>query len=400
MKIIGVETLRLGEFPNLVWVLLHTDAGHVGLGETFFGASAVEAYIHDWCAPKLLGRDALAIQARQNEMTDYLGWRGAGVETRAYSAIDIALWDIFGKAHGRGIADMLGGRSRDRVRTYNTCAGYKYVRDANAQTVANWHAGETDGPYEDLEAFLTDAGGLARSLLDQGITAMKIWPFDIAAERSGGYDISPEELKTALKPFEQIREAVGERMDIMVEFHSLWSLPMARKLARALRPFDTYWHEDPFRLDNVRDLGLYAADCDALVCASETLAYTHAFREYLETGAAGVVMLDLSWCGGITEARKIAGMAEAYQVPIAPHDCTGPVVYAASCHLSLHAANALIQESVRAFYTGWYKEVADGLPAVEQGFVTVPDKPGHGVTFLPEVFERADISRILSGKAS
>ena len=161
MKITGVETIRLDEFPNLVWVRIATDAGVTGLGETFFGASAVEAYIHDWCAPKLIGRDALAIQARANEMTDYLGWRGAGVETRAYSALDIALWDIFGKAHGRPIADMLGGRSRDSIRTYNTCAGYKYVRDASAQTVANWHAGDTDGPYEDLEAFLTDAGALA-----------------------------------------------------------------------------------------------------------------------------------------------------------------------------------------------------------------------------------------------
>ncbi len=109
----------------------------------------------------------------------------------------------------------------------------------------------------------------------------------------------------------------------MVEFHSLWSLPMAKKLAERLAEFDTYWHEDPFRLDNIRDLGEYAAHSKAWVCASETLSFTHAFREYLETGAAGVVMLDLSWCGGISEARKIAGMAEAWHTPVAPHDCTG-----------------------------------------------------------------------------
>jgi L-alanine-DL-glutamate epimerase-like enolase superfamily enzyme len=158
---------------------------------------------------------------------------------------------------------------------------------------------------------------------------MKIWPFDIAAERSGGYDITPSELSAALQPFEKIRKAVGNRMDIMVEFHSLWSLPMAKKLAQALAPFDTYWHEDPFRLDNIADLRSYAPHSKAWVCASETLAMTHAFREYLETGVAGVVMLDLSWCGGLTEARKIAGMAQAWHTPIAPHDCTGPVVYTA-----------------------------------------------------------------------
>ena len=390
MKITGIETVRLGEFANLVWVLIHTDEGLTGLGETFFGASAVEAYVHDWCAPKLLGKDPLALQARVNEMTDYLGWRGAGVETRAYSAIDIALWDLFGKAHGRPIADMLGGRSRDKVRTYNTCAGYKYIRDASAQTVANWHRGATEGPYEDLEAFLTDAGTLARSLLDDGITAMKIWPFDIAAERSAGWDITPAELRAALKPFEQIREAVGDAMDIMVEFHSLWSLPMAKKLARELKPFKTYWHEDPFRLDNVGDLAEYADHSDALVCASETLPSKHAFREYLQTGKAGVCMLDLSWCGGITEARKIAAMAEAFKVPIAPHDCTGPVVYAASCQLSMHATNTLIQESVRAFYTGWYPEIATGLPVVERGFITIPETPGHGIALAEDLERRAD----------
>lgn len=392
MKIDRIETVRLGEFANLVWVLIHTDEGLCGLGETFFGASAVEAYVHDWCAPRLIGKDALALQARMNEMTDYLGWRGAGVETRAYSAIDIALWDLFSKAHGRPLSDMLGGRSRDRIRTYNTCAGYKYVRDARAQAVANWHLGATDGPYEDLEAFLTDAGALAQSLLADGITAMKIWPFDIAAERSGGWDITPDELKTALRPFEQIRETVGDAMDIMVEFHSLWSLPMAKKLARELAPFRTYWHEDPFRLDNVGDLRSYGEVCEARVCASETLAGVHAFREYFETGAAGVAMLDLSWCGGVTTARKIAGMAEAFKVPVAPHDCTGPVVYGASCHLSLHAPNALIQESVRAFYTGWYLEIADGVPQAENGTVGVSQTPGHGVSLKPDIARRADYS--------
>lgn len=170
MKIDRIETIRLAEFANPVWVLIHTDEGLTGLGETFFGASAVEAYVHDWCVPRLLGKDPLALQARMNEMTDYLGWRGAGVETRAYSAIDIALWDLFSKAHGKPLVDILGGRSRGSIRTYNTCAGY--VRDGRGQSVANWHVGDADGPYEDLKAFLAEAGALAKSLLTDGITAM------------------------------------------------------------------------------------------------------------------------------------------------------------------------------------------------------------------------------------
>jgi len=392
MKIVALETLRLGEFANLLWLRLHTDEGIVGLGETFFGPGAVDAYLHEQAAPRLLGKDPLSIDALGAGLSNYLGWRSAGAETRGNSAVDIALWDVFGKAHKIPVAVALGGKSREDIRVYNTCAGYKYIRDARSQKVANWHLGEGDGPYEDLDAFLNRAGDLARSLLDQGITGMKIWPFDIAAERTNGWDISSEELARALRPFEDIRKAVGDKMDIMVEFHSLWSLPMAKRLARALEPYGTYWHEDPFRLDNIGDLADYARHSKAWVCASETLAYTHSFREYLESGAAGVAMLDLSWCGGLTEARKIAGMAEAYHVPVAPHDCTGPVVYAASCHLSLHARNALIQESVRAFYTGWYREVAEGLPVVKNGRVSISDRPGLGIELRPGLEKRADAS--------
>jgi galactonate dehydratase len=166
---------------------------------------------------------------------------------------------------------------------------------------------------------------------------------------------------------------------------------MACRLAERLAEFDTYWHEDPFRLDNVGDLAEYKKHSKAWVCASETLSMTHAFREYLESRAAGVVMLDLSWCGGLTEARKIAGMAEAWHVPVAPHDCTGPVVYAASCHFSLFARNALIQESVRAFYTGWYQELVTRLPEVVAGEVSVDlTKPGLGLTLLPGIETRPD----------
>ena len=390
MKITALETLRLGEFPNLIWVRLHTDEGLVGLGETFMGAAAVEAYLHESVAPKLLGQDPRQIEARNAALANYLGWRSAGVETRGNSAVDLALWDLFGKSVGLPVCEALGGRSRDKIRVYNTCAGYRYVRDARAQAVANWHLGEQGGPYEDLDAFLSRADELAVSLLEQGITGMKIWPFDIAAERTAGWDIAPAELDTALEPFRKIRRAVGDKMDIMVEFHSLWSVPMAKKLAARLAEFDTYWHEDPFRLDNLADLADYARHSKAWVCASETLAYTHSFRDYLETGAAGVVMLDLSWCGGLSEARKIAGMAEAWHTPVAPHDCTGPVVYAASCHFSLHARNALIQESVRAFYTGWYRELVTALPEITQGEVRVAQAPGLGLELLPGLEKRAD----------
>jgi galactonate dehydratase len=394
MKIIKVETLRLGEFPNLLWVRLYTDEGLVGLGETFMGAAAVEAYIHEWAAPKLIGKDPLAIEARGKDIQGYLGWRGSGVETRGNSAIDIALWDIFGKAANMPIHTALGGKSRDTIRIYNTCAGYQYVRSTENQSTSNWglgsKLGNNSGPYEDLQGFLHHADELAESLLSEGITAMKIWPFDMAAEASDGQYISEADLDTALEPFRKIRHAVGSKMDIMVEFHSLWRLPMAQKIARALKPFNTFWHEDAIRMDSLELLKQYAPHSDALICASETLSYKWGFKDYLQTGVAGVVMLDLSWCGGLTEARKIAAMADAWQLPIAPHDCTGPVVWAASTHLSLHTPNALIQESVRAFYSGWYKELVTELPVVKNGMISLNNKPGLGIALLPDLDKRAD----------
>lgn len=390
MKIREIETVRLGEFPNIIWLRVHTDEGITGLGETFMGAAAVESYVHEWLAPRVVGKDPLQIEARNRDVTGYLGWRGSGVETRGNSAFDIALWDIFGKAAGLPVHTALGGKSRDAIRVYNTCAGYQYIRSNANQTSSNWGLGNAAGPYEDLHGFLHHADELAESLLSEGITAMKIWPFDPAAEASDGQYISNADLDAALEPFRKIRKAVGDRMDIMVEFHSLWRLPMARKIARALKEFDTFWHEDAIRMDSLDLLKQYAVDCEALICASETLSYKWGFKDYLQTGVAGVAMLDLSWCGGLTEARKIAGMADAWQLPVAPHDCTGPVVWAASTHLSLHAPNALVQESVRAFFTGWYRELVTELPKVENGMISLNGKPGLGLELLPDLHERAD----------
>jgi len=393
LKITNVETVRLGEFPNIIWVRLHTDEGLTGLGETFMGAAAVEAYIHEWVGPKLIGKDPLAIESRNRDITGYLGWRGSGAETRGNSAADIALWDIFGKAANMPVYTALGGKSRDDIRIYNTCAGYQYVRSTTNQSSANWGIGaakKSTDPYEDLEGFLNRAGELAESLLSEGITGMKIWPFDPAAEKSHGQYISNADLDLALEPFRKIRDAVGDKMDIMVEFHSLWRLPMAQKISRALKPFNTFWHEDAIRMDSLDLLKQYAKDCDALICASETLSYKWGFKDYLQTGVAGVVMPDLSWCGGLSEGRKIAALADAWQLPVAPHDCTGPVVWTVSSHLSLHAPNALVQESVRAFYTGWYKELVTELPVVKNGMLSLSDKPGLGLELLPDLHLRAD----------
>ncbi len=395
MKIRALETVRIDERPNLVWVLVHTDEGITGLGETFFLSRTVETYLHEHVAPRVIGRDPLEIDLLAADLVGYLGFRSSGVETRGNSAFDIALWDIFGKSTGLPVAQLLGGFSRREIRTYNTCAGTEYIKEAKGQATANY--GLAGGKaYDDLNGFLHRADELAQELLEDGITAMKIWPFDHAAEKTRGLDISAADLRAALEPFEKIRAAVGERMDIMVEFHSMWQLLPAIRIARALAPYGTYWHEDPIRMDSLADLKRYAAASPAPISASETLGSRWAFRDLLETGAAGVVMLDISWCGGLSEARKIASMAETWKLPVAPHDCTGPVVLAASTHLSLNAPNAVLQESVRAFYRTWYRDLVTALPEVRNGMITVPPGPGLGLELNPDLGRAYTVSRRVS----
>ncbi len=202
--------------------------------------------------------------------------------------------------------------------------------------------------------------------------------------------IRPAELARGCEPFRQIRGAVGERMQIMLELHSLWSAPAAAEIARAVAPYGVYWVEDPIQMSSFGALADLRRQVPMRVTASETLATRRQFLSLIEARAVDVVMLDLAWCGGITEARAIAALAEAADLPVAPHDCTGPVTWAASCHLSVHAANALIQECVRAFYSGWYRELADGLPDVAAGTVGPADAPGHGVRLRPGLADRAD----------
>jgi L-alanine-DL-glutamate epimerase-like enolase superfamily enzyme len=394
MKIAEIETIRIDAYPNLLWVRLSTDDGIVGLGETFIGPEAVEAYLHETAAPLLLGSDALAIKATSRRLNDlYVGFSGSGVERRGNSAIDIALWDILGKITNQPIVTLLGGEARTEVQTYNTCAGPGYVRQKYGRTSPrSWSIGDAAGRYEDLDAFLKHPAALAESLLDEGISAMKIWPFDEAAVATGGTHISAQSLKQALVPFREIRRAVGDRMTIMAELHALWLPHAALQIARALQEYDILWIEDPIKMRSMNLLKEFTERCPLAVSASETLGGVEIFAEMIERRATNIVMIDLGFAGGFTAARQVCEMTDASQLPVTLHDCTGPVVYAASAHLSQHAPNAIFQESVRAFYAGWYREVVDALPIISGGMIRPPEGPGLGLALREDIFTRSDVS--------
>lgn len=397
-RITALRTIRIAERPNLIWIEIDTEDGLTGLGETFRGAQAVEAVLHEEVAPWLVGRDAQHIAAVSRQLSSpYLGFNSSGAEMRAASAVDIALWDLAGQRHGVPVYVALGGGVRDTIRAYNTCAGYAYNSNNNQRRDIT-QADVPAGPYDDQVAFMRDAGALAESLLSEGYSAMKIWPFDVLAPASGGHLITLPELKTGLEPFRKIRQAVGDRIEVMCELHSLWSGSAAIRICRALEDYGVFWAEDPIgKMDDAATLADLRRQTRTPICGSETLGGAQTFRRLLAADALDIVMLDLAWCGGLSEGRKIAALAEMHAKPLAPHDCTGPIALIAGLHLALHAPTAIFQEVVRATLSTWYRDLVTELPVLRDGHVLAPTAPGLGTRLLPQVRQRPDATVRQSG---
>ncbi len=393
MKITALETLRLDEHPNLLWVRVHTSDGVYGLGETYFGAPASEADIHDRIAPLVLGQDPSRIEYLKMKMQPYVGFTGSGAEVRALAAVDVALWDIAGKRANMPLCDVLGGRMRNEIEVYNTCAGPNYVSKTSAVRPDNF--GNQDDQksqilYDDLNGFLEYPEDLASSLLEMGISSMKIWPLDLAKGAVDGVDISTEDLRKGIEPFEKIRKAHGDKMRLKAELHGIWSLNAAKKIAAALEPLDMDWIEDPVWMDRTHEVRELASFTKAPLAGGETLASLGQFKSLIDDGNIGTPIMDITWAGGVTPARKVAALAEARSRPIAFHDCSGPVTLAVSTHMALSLKNVREQEIARGFYYNWYQEFVDHLPSIENGMITVSDRPGLGLDLVPDIFDRDD----------
>jgi L-alanine-DL-glutamate epimerase-like enolase superfamily enzyme len=400
MKVTGIRTIRLPEHPQMLWLQVLTDEGVTGLGETCLGPATVEAHLHETVAPYLIGQDPARIAAHRRGLYDvFVGYEGTAAETRGNSATDVALWDIAGQAAGLPVTDLLGGRTRDSIRIYNTCAGSRYGRGNKGALKASDRAtagdcglpkDEPPGRYEDLQAAIERPGELATDLLAHGISGMKIWPFDQYAAATGGHDIRPEDLRTGVRTIEQIRDAVGDAMDIHLEMHAVWHLPAAVRIAKAVEPLNPYWFEDAVKAHDLDAAARFASATNVPAAMGETLAGRWTFRRLMEAGAARIIMFDIGWVGGLSEASAIAALAESYELPIAPHDCTGPVVLTASTHLATSAPNAMVQETVRAYYLGWYGDIVTTLPTIADGHIAPPPGPGLGTALRPELLSRPD----------
>ena len=377
MKITAIESLRWAEYPRLMVVRVHTDAGLVGLGETVDKIPGANGALHGTIAPLLLGQDPLDIEGLWRFVMDNIMYHGyAGAELRALSAVEVALWDIMGKHYHAPVYHLLGGKTRNRIPTYNTCIGFGSVQD-----YAAWHE---------------DAGALARSLLADGVRAMKIWPFDQFSESSFGQYISLADVDAGLKPIRQIREAVGDAMEIGIECHFRWNRASIERIARALEPFNILFLEDVLPAVYPDQIKLLSSRTTIPIIGSELLMTRWQLREWLEKHVSQIVMTDPVWNGGIAETRKIAALAETFGVPLVLHNVAGPICHAAVLHLAAHIPNLYFVESVRAFYQTYFPIMSDSAPRAEDGHFALPDGPGLGVTLRPEMLERADLSRHIS----
>jgi L-alanine-DL-glutamate epimerase-like enolase superfamily enzyme len=381
MKIRQIRAIHFAAYPNITFVELETDSDIVGLGETYYTPRAVTAYLQEVLAPLLLDADPLQIEAFWRSAYDGSHVYGnCGLEMRALSAIDIALWDILGQVVEQPIWQLLGGTCHPNgVLVYNTCATAGYAQG----TPGIWRHNKPSvvSEFRDYEAWQPegDAGALAKSLLEAGIGGMKIWSFDRFALTNRGQTISWRELEEGLRPWKQIRDAVGLDMEITLEGHGYWALEPARRIAEALEPFRPALLEDLMKPDNVQSLAQLRRSTRTPLCASELLLGRYAVRELISAEACDVVMTDPAWAGGITEGREIANLADTSNLGVVFHDCTGPVGLAAALHLAVHCSNTWAQEIVRSYTLGFYRELVDYRFDIVNGRMGAPTSPGLGL---------------------
>jgi len=372
MRITKIKTLQLKKIPRVIWVVLETDEGISGLGETVAKPGVARAVIHEVCSSFLLGKNPLDIEWLWISMFRAFSSHGAtGAEMRAISAIDIALWDILGKYTGQPIYRLLGGACRDKVKIYNTglamLASEKYSKKIYEQP-----------------------GEPAKKLLELGIDVVKIAPFDrYSVKPFLGHYISPEDLKKGLEVVKRLREAIGDRMQIAIDMYSQFDVPAAIEIARALEPYDILWIEDPAMPDNAGAFAKVKAATNIRIAASERLHTRYAFRRICENQAADIIIADPCWAGGISETKKIASMAEVYELPFAPHNAGGPILHIVNSHLCINIPNLWMMESMRHNYQN-FGEFVTPLPEIKNGYITPLEGPGLGAELKPELWDRED----------
>lgn len=366
MKITGIEPFVVATFHRnarrhwLIFKLL-TDEGIYGLGDASLHAydDQIIGILQEWVERYLKGKDPMHHELHWTRLYQDTPARGGALGTTALSGIDIALWDLKGKILNKPVYELLGGPLRDTIRVY-----------ANG-----WYT--NPGTPE-------QNGAEAREVVARGFDAMKFDPFG----QRNYYLISPEEAQLAEDRVAAAREAVGPNVDILVEVHAKFSVATAIHLGQRLERYRPFWLEEPVSQENVSEMAQVRRHVRIPIATGERLHTKFPFYELVKHEAVDVLQPDICNAGGITELKKIAAIAEAQHVVMAPHNTNSPIGTVASFHLAASLPNFLIQEYHAEYYEPWFFDLCPDQPRRTGNHVPLPSGPGLGIT-LDEAVARA-----------
>jgi galactonate dehydratase len=357
LKVTDIRTAEIKGHGYSTYVRIFTDEGLIGYGECIHGGAGCPAMVH---ALKrfIIGEDPLDVDMLFEKMRRGRLFDGAmaGSTVTSMSGIEIALWDLAGKALGVPVYRLLGGKFRDSVRLY-----------------CDSHAGKEFSP-ESYAQRASEAVAL-------GFDAIK---FDLDETRAGfrndrwNWHASNAEIDWMIERVSAVREAVGPKIDLAIDLHGRYDIASGIAIARAMEPFRLLWLEDPVPPENENAMREVKRASPIPLCAGENLYLRWGFRELLETQAVDFIMPDIPKCGGLAESRKIANMAEVYYVPLAAHNVCGPLGTMASAHFCASIPNFLIMEWHWMDYADWNDLTLQDQPVIQNGHVVLTDKPGFG----------------------
>lgn len=358
MKIVDVKMQVMGTaWRNISFVRVLTDEGVEGLGEVRMlnHTDALRGYFSEAVPNHILGSDPFNVEDLVQRMFRNDFARAGKIAMSAISTVEVACWDIMGKALGQPVYKLLGGAVRDRIKAYAN--GWYTVE----RTPQEFHAA-------------------AKRVLEKGYRALKFDPFG-----EGFYELERAEKNKVIELVEAVYDAVGPNVEMLVEMHGRFNVATAVEMARELERFKPAWVEEPVPPENLAALKKASEKINIPIATGERIHTRFDFRELFELQAADIIQADITHFGGLLETKKLAAWAEAYYILIAPHNVGGPVSTAASLHFAASTPNFKIQEHFNDFAEDWVKAAAPGNPEVVDGYFALPQGPGLGVKLNEDV---------------
>jgi galactonate dehydratase len=366
MKITAVKTAATRGHGMHLWVRVETDEGITGTGECVHGGTQAIAII-EYLAPRLIGRDPFQIDALFEELRRSHVFDGgtAGALITALTGIEIALWDLKGKALGAPVYSLLGGKFRDKVRVYADC---------------QVEPGMEFSEVEQVVAEVAERGFTALKIdVDIGAyTGKRIHSTDPLFDRFN-YTAGEREQERMVELVDMVTRAAGKDIAVAADVHTRLDVPSAIRLAKALEPYHLLWLEEPVPPENIAAMREVKRATSTPICAGENLYLRHGFRDLIEQQAVDIIMPDIPKCGGLSECRKIANMAELYYMPFAPHNVSSPLGTMASAHVCASVPNFLVLEFHWLHRDYWTTITADKEDIIKGGYITISERPGIGV---------------------